>query len=151
MAEGVLLTEDAAARMAIATRWVEDNSGAKVSENGWHPYVPDDTFPGSIAVSKTSAKWTVGTSQEFKIFTGAPPGEAEPTKPRTVTAWNRMADIESGRWVLIGQAHLADDGTEVWYLLSTELTKTEVVKNVECVNGKMVITKGFVWTLPEAA
>ena len=58
MADGVLLSPEAAQRMAAATRRVE-KMGVDVPPAGWYPYVPDDS-PEGIKRGTFTAPWNKG-------------------------------------------------------------------------------------------
>ena len=142
-------SDDAARRIVSATLKVEgmplDHGAIESRYRGG-----DDSEP-SVAVTKTTAAWTIGTSQELTIYTGTPPGEAAPgtsSNPVKVTAWNRTVDVKSGEWVVIGKAHADDAGKDVWYLIATKCSKIEVVTDIQCVAGKLQITKKFFWLIP---
>ena len=99
MAEGVLLTADAAQRMANATRRVE-KMGVDVPPVGWYPYTPDDA--GGIKLCKTTAAWSVSTEASLDEYTGTPGSEKTDAAWPKVKAWNRIVSLPSGMWVLIG-------------------------------------------------
>ena len=99
MAEGVLLTADAAQRMANATRRVE-KMGVDVPAAGWYPYTPDDA--GGIKLCKTTAAWKVATSQDLDEYAGTPGAEKTDAAWPKVTAWNHIANLPTGIWVLVG-------------------------------------------------
>ena len=114
MADGVLLSPEAAQRMAAATRRVE-KMGADVPPDEWYPYVPDDS--AGFKLCKTTAAWNVSTVQELDEYTGTPGSETAATPPVKVKAFNGMANLPTGMWVIVG-----DVGGHN-YLLSFRLTQ----------------------------
>ena len=142
-------SDDAARRIVSATIKVEGmplDHGAITSR-----YRGGDDSEPSIAVTKTTADWAYGSSQELTIYEGTPPGEAAPAtsaNPLKVTAWNRTGDVKSGKWVVIGKAHADTNGKDVWYLVSTQCSKVEVVTDIKCAGGKIEVTKEFFWMIP---
>jgi hypothetical protein len=111
MAEGVLLTPDAAQRMANATRRVE-KMGVDVPSAGWYPYVPDDS--GGVKLCKTTAKWNKGTSTQLTEYAGNMGSETPIAGGNTITAWNKFANVDAGKWVMVCQV-----GSH-YYLISAE-------------------------------
>jgi hypothetical protein len=111
MAEGVLLTADAARRIAAATRKVE-GTGADVPPGEWYPYVPDD--PGGVKLCKTTAAWAKGTAADLDEYTGTPGSETADTPPVKVKAWNKFASVQAGKWVTVTQIN------GHWYLTAAE-------------------------------
>jgi hypothetical protein len=151
MAEGVLFSDDAAQRIANATRWVEANNGPDVPPADWYGYVPDDTAAGTLIVSKITADWDFETSQTLTVYEGTPPGETATKKPRTVKAWNRIGKVRAGKWVLAGLAHIDQDGKEVWYLVARETAEKEidVIVDARLDNTGLVLVRKTVRILEE--
>ena len=111
MAEGVLLTADAAQRMANATRRVE-KMGVDVPAAGWYPYTPDDA--GGIKLCKTTAAWDKGTSATLTEYQGDMGSETPGPATDAITAWNKFANVGAGKWVMVCQV-----GPH-YYLISAE-------------------------------
>ena len=132
MADGVLLTAEAAQRMAAATRKVE-RMGADVPPDEWYPYIPDD--PGGIKLCKTTATWAKDTSADLNEYTGTPGSEKVATPPVKVKAWNKLGAVDSGKWVLVGQV-----GAE-WYLLATEPKEVDVITGVSLGSSGLTFTR----------
>jgi hypothetical protein len=114
MADGVLLTADAARRIAAATRKVE-GTGPDVPGDSWYPYVPDEAE--GVKLCKTTATWAVSTSQELDEYTGTPGSETAATPPVKVKAYNRLANLPAGMWVLVASVNGGH------YLLAFSLTQ----------------------------
>jgi hypothetical protein len=132
MADGVLLTADAAQRMAAATRKVE-RMGADVPGDSWYPYVPDEAE--GLKLCKTAATWAKDTTADLDEYTGTPGSEKAATPPVKVKAWNKLGAVDSGKWVLVGQV-----GGE-WYLLATEPKEVEVITGVSLGSSGLTFTK----------
>ena len=110
----MLITAEAFQRMAAATRKVE-RVGVDVPTDGWYPYVADD--PGGIKLCKTTAAWAVSTSQELDEYTGTPGSEKAATPPVKVKAYNRLANLPTGMWVLVAAVNGGN------YLVAFSLTQ----------------------------
>ena len=139
-------SDDAARRIVSATIKVEGmplDHGAITSR-----YRGGDDADRAFVLSKTTAKWTLGSSQELDAYEGAAGSEAIASPTRKVKAWNKLVDVPSGVWVLLGLAHAAPDGKDVWYLVTFPPSKVEVVTDIQCVAGKMEVTKKFFWLIP---
>jgi hypothetical protein len=132
MAEGVLLTADAARRIAAATRKVE-GVGVDVPPDEWYPYVPDEV--DGLKLCKTTAAWAKDTSADLDEYTGKPGSEKAATPPVRVKAWNKFGEVATGTWVLVGQV-----GAE-WYLLATEPKEVEVITGVSLGSSGLTFTK----------
>lgn len=64
-------------------------------------------------LAKTSSTWTKGTSATVQIYSGTP-GSETAVSGLTVTAWNKFANVQSGKWVMLGYANGS------WYLIAAE-------------------------------
>lgn len=65
---------------------------------GWNPQ------SSSHYLSKTTSTWTKGTSQSLTIWSGTPGSEAA-VSGQTVEAWNKLAKVPNGTWVILGRAN----------------------------------------------
>jgi len=75
-------------------------------------YTPDD--PDPVMIGKTTSTWYKGTSATITLYNeGSPLAETTLTTAATVTAYNILHTVESGRWVILGRA--VNLG---WYLLN---------------------------------
>jgi hypothetical protein len=106
----VRFTRQAAHRVGRVVRAFEqgdrDCPGQGVS------YTPDDPEP--VMIGKTTSTWTKGTSATITLYNeGSPRSEATLSPAATVTAYNILHTVESGRWVILGRA--VNLG---WYLLN---------------------------------
>lgn len=63
-------------------------------------------------LGKTSAAWTKGTSQTITLWAGTPGSEAALSDQ--VLAWNKFADVASGKWVMLARANSS------FYLIAAE-------------------------------
>lgn len=63
-------------------------------------------------LGKTSASWTKGTFANITIWAGTPGSEAATSS--VVRAYNRFADVGSGRWVWLART------SEHWYVVAAE-------------------------------
>lgn len=112
MARAVRLTEDAARRMAAATRAYErgnrDQSAVFFRQAG------DDGDP--VRLGKTSATWTKGTTATINVWeTGTPPNETQTTGQTLTNCVNKFATVPSGKFVM-----LARGANGYWYLIAAE-------------------------------
>jgi hypothetical protein len=110
----VLFGKSAADRIAAATRRVERTPFERGIIDDYP--VPGDDDSG-IKLCKTTATWAVSTEQELDEYTGTPGSEKVATPPVKVKAWNGVANLPAGMWVLVG-----DVGGHN-YLLSFRLTQ----------------------------
>ena len=136
MADGVLLTEDAAQRMAAATRRVE-RSGVGVGATEWYPYVPDDA--GVVKLCKTTAAWAKGSLANLKEYTGPPGSETAVKGTATVEAVNHLGDVETGKWVLVASVN------GHWYLVATEAAEVTVITGVSLGASGLTFTRETVY------
>lgn len=63
-------------------------------------------------LAKTTAAWTKGTSQTLNLWAGTPSSESQLSDQ--VIAWNKFANVASGKWVMLARAN----GT--FYLIAAE-------------------------------
>ena len=136
MADGVLLSPEAAQRMAAATRRVE-KMGADVPPDEWYPYVPDDS--AGFKLCKTTAAWTKGTLASLTEYTGTPGSEAASTSTTKVEAYNRLGDVETGKWVLVASVNGG------WYLVATEAAEVTVITGVSLGSSGLTFTRETVF------
>jgi hypothetical protein len=104
---GVVFTKQAADRIASAVRSVE-RGGGTVGAGHWG-YRADES--DGLKLSKTNAAWLRGSKQTLTIYDGNP-GSETAQAGQTVDAWNYVADLPSGVWVLVGYCNAS------YYLLS---------------------------------
>lgn len=72
-------------------------------------------FGVSLRLGKTQSAWTKGQSQMIPIYSdGEPPNEAESAEEDEVEAWNKFADVDANKWVMLGSF------AGRWYLISAE-------------------------------
>lgn len=112
MARTVRLTEDAARRMAAATRAYErgnrDQSPVMFRQTG------DDGDP--VRLGRTSSAWAKGTTATIQIYEGGTPNNETNTVGGTIAnCVNKFASVPSGKWVM-----LARGGNGAWYLIAAE-------------------------------
>jgi len=92
-------------------------------------------------LSKTTATWTIGTSQTLTLYVGDPGSEAA-SSGDTVDAWNKTGgDIASGKWVLLARAN----GN--FYLAEPEVVEQEVLTGVTLGPSGLVFTKETVYVI----
>lgn len=94
---------------------ITDNSVAELTSQVYGPYrilhQPGSTGAGKkcvillgpnseerILLGKTDASHAAGASGTISVYDGTKGSESDTT--RNITAWNRFADIDSGKWVL---------------------------------------------------
>lgn len=77
----------------------------------------DDGYEGPPEhyLSKTTATWTKGTSQTLTLW-GGTPGSEEAVADVTIEAWNYVATLPSGLWVVLARTNAA------FYLSSFDYT-----------------------------
>jgi cobalamin biosynthesis protein CobT len=63
-------------------------------------------------LGKTSAAWVKGTAQNITLWAGALGSEQQTSD--VVRAWNKFADVPSGRWVMLARAN------DYWYVIAAE-------------------------------
>jgi hypothetical protein len=63
-------------------------------------------------LGKTSAAWDKGTAQNITLWAGTLGSEQETSD--VVRAWNKFANVSSGRWVMLARA------SDHWYLIAAE-------------------------------
>ena len=98
----MLLTAEAAQRMATATRRVE-KIGVDVPPGEWHPYVPDEAF--ALRLVKTKIAWPVGTWQTLDEYIGEPGAAVtDPAWPK-VRAWNGLVSFPAGVDLFVGHVN----------------------------------------------
>jgi hypothetical protein len=114
MARTVRLTEDAARRMAAATRAYErgnrDQSAIMFRQGG-------DDGGDPVRLGKTTAAWNKGTTATIELFEeGTPPSEGKKTPADTLTnCVNKFANVATGKWVIVARG-----GNGYWYLIAAE-------------------------------
>ncbi|MCH7688064.1 MAG: hypothetical protein IH899_15525 [Planctomycetes bacterium] len=64
---------------------------------------------GNILLAKTTAAHAKGVSQDVDLYSGPTKGSETPTG-KTVSAYNRFADLETGKWCLVA---IVDGGYEM--------------------------------------
>ncbi len=112
MARTVRLTEDAARRMAAATRAYErgnrDQSAIMFRQGG------EDGDP--VRLGKTAAAWNKGTLATINVWeSGTPPNETQTTGQTLANCVNKFANVGSGKWVIVARGQ-----NGYWYLISAE-------------------------------
>lgn len=114
MAKRVAFTEDAARRIAAATRGYErgnrDMPPVKFRTAG------DDGDP--VRLGKTTSAWNKGTLATIELYEeGTPPSEAKksPTADTLADCVNKFANVGSGKWVIVARG-----GNGSWYLIAAE-------------------------------
>ena len=98
MAKSVGFSREDAGRIAKTVRRVEGEptgSGAV----GWWPYVADGA---GMKLCKTTAVWNIATEQELVEYTGSPSATITDPSWEKVTAWNSVANLPTGTWVIVG-------------------------------------------------
>lgn len=113
MARTVRLTEDAARRMAAATRAYErgnrDQSPVMFRQAGG-----DDSDP--VRLGKTSAIWNKGTLATINVWeNGTPPNETQTTGQTLENCVNKFATVAANKWVIVARGQ-----NGYWYLISAE-------------------------------
>jgi hypothetical protein len=88
----VVFNKSSADRIAAATRRIENLS----IDRGIIDDYPVPSDEEGLVIAKTTAVWNKGTTATLDRYTGKPGLE---TKAGTVTAFNRFATVQSGRWV----------------------------------------------------
>lgn len=63
-------------------------------------------------LGKTSEAWAKGTSQTITLWAGTPGSEAELSDQ--VIAWNKFANVASGKFVMVARAN------DTYYLIAAE-------------------------------
>jgi hypothetical protein len=63
-------------------------------------------------LGKTSAAWVKDTAQNITLWAGTLGSEQETSD--VVRAWNKFADVPSGRWVMLARA------SDHWYVIAAE-------------------------------
>ena len=63
-------------------------------------------------LGKTSAAWTKGTSQSITLWAGTPGSESALSDQ--VIAWNKFADVATGKFVMLARAN------DTFYLIAAE-------------------------------
>lgn len=93
IAAGVAFTGDSAKRIARVVRHVEGDpfGGGAPGFGGAVPI-------RQVYLGKTDASHAKGASGTVSIYAGATAGSESDTGVN-VTAWNRFADVDSGKWV----------------------------------------------------
>ena len=67
------------------------------------------TPPATLKIGKTTAAWAKGTSQEVNLYRNADRTqlfEADGVTPKTASAYNLFADIETDKWVAFISGYL---------------------------------------------
>jgi len=103
-------SDDAARRIVSATLKVEGmplDHGAIESR-----YRGGDDADG-LKLSKTTAAWAKGTAATLAEYVGAP-GSETAVAGSSIVAFNKFADIPSGKWVMLGQSGVG------WYVIAAE-------------------------------
>ena len=136
MADGVLLSDDAARRMAAATRRVE-KMGVNVPPDEWYPYVPDDA--AGFKLCKTTAAWAKNSNADLTEYTGTAGSETADTSGTKVEAYNRLGDVETGKWVLVASVNGG------WYLVATEAAEVTVITGVSLGSSGLTFTRETVF------
>ena len=72
-----------------------------------------NVFASSHYLSKTTAAWTKGTKATLTLYVGDGGSEAA-SSGDTVEAWNKFANVATGKWVMLARAN----GT--FYLVAAE-------------------------------
>ena len=140
MADGVLLSPDAAQRMAAATRRVE-KTGPDVPGDSWYPYVPDEMQ--GLKLCKTTAAWAKNSNADLTEYTGTVGSETAVTGGNPISAYNKLGNVASGKWVIIGFI----DGD--WYLIAVEPTEVEVITGVTLGASGLTFTKKTLYVFSE--
>ena len=112
MARTVRLTDDAARRMAAATRAYErgnrDQSAVMFRQGG------EDGDP--VRLGKTTAAWAKGTTATINVWeSGTPPNETQTTGQTLENCVNKFANVATGKWVIVARG-----GNGYWYLIAAE-------------------------------
>ena len=136
MADGVLLSPEAAQRMAAATRRVE-KMGPDVPGDSWYPYVPDEMQ--GLKLCKTTAAWAKDTKASLTEYTGTVGSETADTSGTKVEAYNRLGDVETGKWVLVASVNGG------WYLVATEAAEITVITGVSLGSSGLTFTRDTVF------
>lgn len=74
--------------------------------------VAGDAFGPPHYLAKTTATWTKGTSQTLNLWAGTPGSESQVSDQ--VIAWNKFANVASGKWVMLARAN------STFYLIAAE-------------------------------
>jgi hypothetical protein len=111
MARTVRLTEDAARRMAAATRAYErgtrDQPPIMFRSSG------DDT---GVRLGKTTQTWQKNSVATIQVWEdGTPPNETQTSGVTLENCVNKFTTVASGRWVLVASA-----GNGFYYLVAAE-------------------------------
>lgn len=99
-------------RAISATRWNDLCDAADIVHGRRGGVTGGETAKRTHALGKTSAQWTKGSSQQISVYAGQQGSEVQTSD--VILAWNSFADIESGKWVMLGRA-----GNR-WYVISAE-------------------------------
>ena len=106
---GVQFSKSSAKAIADTVRTVQGGDRKQPGMKG-----SPSVYSSGHYLAKTSAAWAKDTKQTLTIYTGD--GGSETSSGETVEAWNRVANLPSGLWVVVGRAN----GT--FYLASFDMT-----------------------------
>lgn len=131
MADAGMFTAKDAKRIASAVLFNERRPRKQ------RPVSYDGARPPSqpLKLSKTTATWAKNTTASLTEYTGTAGSETAVTGGATISAYNRLGDVASGKWVIIGLI----DGD--WYLVAVETTEAEVITGVTLGSTGLVFTK----------
>ena len=134
----MLLTADAARRIAAATRKVE-GVGVDVPPDEWYPYVPDEV--DGLKLCRTTAAWDMFSSADLDEYSGEPGKEIRVAHSKPVKAYNRLCNVPSLQYVIVANIN------GHWYLISTQAKPIDVVTSVFLNSSGLNIVKQTILTL----
>ena len=108
--QGVTFTRESATAIAETVRTVQ---GGNRSQNGMRG--SGSAYAQSHYLSKTTAAWTKGSKATLTLYVGDGGSEAA-SSGDTVEAWNYVATLPSGVWVVLARANAS------FYLASFDFT-----------------------------
>ena len=135
MAKSVGFSREDAGRIAKTVRRVEGEptgSGAV----GWWPYVADGA---GMKLCKTTAAWAKNSTGSLTEYTGTAGSETADTSGTKVEAYNRLGDVETGKWVLVASVNGG------WYLVATEAAEVTVITGVSLGSSGLIFTRETVF------
>ena len=89
----------------------------------------------ALKLSKTTAAWSKDSTASLTEYTGTAGSETAVTGGTPITAYNKLGDVKTGKWVIIGFI----DGD--WYLVATEPTEVDVITGVTLGSSGLTFTK----------
>jgi hypothetical protein len=98
-----------------------------------YPTVPAAST--ALKLSKTTAAWTKNSTASLTEYTGTAGSETAVTGGTPITAYNKLGNVATGKWVIIGFI----DGD--WYLVAVEPEEVEVITGVTLGAGGLTFTR----------